>query len=275
MDIIFCIIIFIMGTVFGSFFTLAVYRIPLGLDITHERSFCPNCKHKLTFKDLIPVLSYIFLGGKCRYCGKHIRIRYLCLEILSGLIFLFAYLSFNFKFPEVIEVLQIQKLIEFVSFIFFYITVVLILGIDKENNMIEKHVLVFGIITQSLYMVYLCISNNIDLYRYVMYLGIMLILFIIDTFTLKKKTKSFYFIQILMFLDYILMFVNLKIFSIILIAGLIYSICYKIYKVIKFNFNDETNISKPQENKKIPYAFCLGIVTIIIVIANNFIVYFR
>ena len=43
------ILIFIMGAYFGSFYTLAVYRIPLGLDITHEHSFCPNCKHKLGF----------------------------------------------------------------------------------------------------------------------------------------------------------------------------------------------------------------------------------
>ena len=57
-------IIFIMGTLFGSFFTLAVYRLPLGLDITHEHSFCPNCNSKLKFKDLIPIVSYITLGRK-------------------------------------------------------------------------------------------------------------------------------------------------------------------------------------------------------------------
>ena len=44
-------LIFIIGTLFGSFFTLAVYRIPLGKDITHERSFCPNCNHRLEFLD--------------------------------------------------------------------------------------------------------------------------------------------------------------------------------------------------------------------------------
>ena len=61
-------IIFCIGAVFGSFFTLAVYRIPLGQDITHTHSYCPTCKHKLKFLDLIPILSYTFLGGKCRYC---------------------------------------------------------------------------------------------------------------------------------------------------------------------------------------------------------------
>ncbi len=94
MEIIFGILIFIMGTVFGSFFTLAVYRIPLGIDITHKRSFCPKCNHRLEFIDLIPIFSYIFLKGKCRYCGEKVRIRYLLLEVLSGLVFLFRVFIF-------------------------------------------------------------------------------------------------------------------------------------------------------------------------------------
>ena len=73
------------------FFTLAVYRIPLRQDITHTRSYCPNCNHKLSFWDMIPIFSYIFLGGKCRYCKKEIRIRYLLLEVLSGVVFVLFY----------------------------------------------------------------------------------------------------------------------------------------------------------------------------------------
>ena len=77
-------IIFIIGTFFGSFFTLAVYRIPKKEDILIKHSYCPNCNHKLGFFDLFPVFSYIFLGGKCRYCKDKIRPRYLILELLSG-----------------------------------------------------------------------------------------------------------------------------------------------------------------------------------------------
>ena len=80
-----------MGITFGSFYTLAVYRIPKGQDITHTRSYCPKCNHKLSFWDMIPILSYVFLGGKCRYCGQKIRPRYLMLEVMSGIVFvLFA-----------------------------------------------------------------------------------------------------------------------------------------------------------------------------------------
>ena len=58
--IIFYVLIFIIGTLFGSFSTLAVYRIPLHEDITHKRSFCPKCDHKLSFWDMIPILSYMY-----------------------------------------------------------------------------------------------------------------------------------------------------------------------------------------------------------------------
>ena len=109
-QIIFYILIFCIGTVFGSFFTLAVYRIPLHQDITHKRSYCPNCNHKLSFWDMIPILSYVFLGGKCRYCKKKIRIRYLCLEILTGIVFLLFAMSLNINF----EIINISKLIYFV-----------------------------------------------------------------------------------------------------------------------------------------------------------------
>src|SRR5574344_1035034 len=81
-EIIIYTIIFIIGTMMGSFLTLAVYRIPLKQDITHKRSYCPNCNHRLQFLDLIPIFSYIFLKGKCRYCGNKIRARYILLEIL-------------------------------------------------------------------------------------------------------------------------------------------------------------------------------------------------
>ena len=95
MNLILYILIFMIGTVFGSFFTLAIYRLPLGKDIIHERSFCPNCNHKLRFLDMIPILSYIFLGGKCRYCKNKIKPRYLILEVLSGITFLLFAISLD------------------------------------------------------------------------------------------------------------------------------------------------------------------------------------
>ncbi len=83
---------FIIGTLFGSFFSLANYRIPRKKDIVFTRSFCPKCNHNLGFFDLIPILSYIFHAGKCRYCKDKISIRYPLLEISSGIAFLIIYI---------------------------------------------------------------------------------------------------------------------------------------------------------------------------------------
>ena len=132
MEAIFYILMFCIGSVFGSFFTLAVYRIPLHKDITHERSYCPNCNHKLSFWDMIPILSYIFLGGKCRYCNQKIRIRYLLLEILTGIVFLLFSMSLNISLYPI----DIYGLIYLSISILYLAGIIIIAGIDKERHII-------------------------------------------------------------------------------------------------------------------------------------------
>ncbi len=94
-DIVYMVCFFVIGTLFGSFFTLATYRIPRKQDIMVKRSYCTSCKHELGFFDLIPVLSYVFLGGKCKYCKEKISIRYPLFEIFNGLFFLLTYYLFG------------------------------------------------------------------------------------------------------------------------------------------------------------------------------------
>ena len=129
MDYILYLLIFCIGTVFGSFFTLAVYRIPLRQDITHTRSYCPKCNHKLSFFDMIPILSYCFLGGKCRYCKEKIRPRYLMLEILSGIVFLLFAVSIKLNIFN----LNVQVLAYLIMGLLYISTLFIIAGIDKEN----------------------------------------------------------------------------------------------------------------------------------------------
>ena len=190
---IFYILIFIIGTLFGSFSTLAVYRLPLHQDITHKRSYCPSCNHKLSFFDMIPILSYIFLGGKCRYCGKRIRIRYLLLEILTGSVFLLFAISINTN----LNTLDISKLMYLVVGLLYMSGLIIIAGIDKEKRKINKPILVYEIVVLSLYMIYLYIVEKTNIYRYVIYLLLLLILFIIDTICLKKKEKESYIVEII------------------------------------------------------------------------------
>ena len=73
----------------GSFVACAVYRIPRGISLINPKnSFCPHCKNKLRFFDLIPIFSYIFLCGKCKYCKKAISPKYFLIEIATLLVFL-------------------------------------------------------------------------------------------------------------------------------------------------------------------------------------------
>lgn len=142
MEIILYIIIFIMGTFFGSFFTLAVHRIPKRENITHKHSYCPNCNHKLGFIDLIPVFSYIFLGAKCRYCKEKIRPRYFILEILSG--FLFVIIAYLLG----ISVFNINNItiVNSIFFVLYLCFIIITAGIDKEERQMEKPVVYYRII---------------------------------------------------------------------------------------------------------------------------------
>lgn len=180
---------FIMGTFLGSFFTLAVYRIPIKQDITHERSYCPKCNHKLNFLDLVPVFSYIFLGGKCRYCKEKIRPRYIILELMSGIIFMLYILSLNLDLYNI----QIGDLIK-ILFGMIYIGIFSITaGIDLENIKIEKGIMVFLAITSIIYMLYLYILG-VNMYRYVIYLMIIICLLVID------KVKPSYTLDIITYI---------------------------------------------------------------------------
>ena len=193
LDIIIYIFMFAIGVVLGSFYTLAVYRIPLKQDITHTRSYCPKCNHRLNFFDLIPVLSYIFLGGKCRYCKEKIRPRYLILEVLSGIVFLLFTMCLN------IDILSIEyaKIATLVFGIMFFSTVFIAVGIYKEHKEIQPSVFNFGIISTIIYMVYLYILKE-SIYRYIIYIPLLLLLAILNNS--KKVHKN---VKIVVFITFI------------------------------------------------------------------------
>ena len=75
----------IMGVCIFSFLNVVIYRVPRKLDFVSGRSQCPSCGHMLGAKDLVPVFSWIFLGGKCRYCKSKISPRYSIIEIWGGI----------------------------------------------------------------------------------------------------------------------------------------------------------------------------------------------
>lgn len=115
-DIFLYVMMFIMGSFFGSFFSLAIYRIPKKQDIMVTRSYCPNCNHNLGFFDCFPILSFIFSGGKCRYCSDRISPRYILLEIFNGVIFC-AFLYICYYLLELVYLLPIVVIIYAIAFV--------------------------------------------------------------------------------------------------------------------------------------------------------------
>ena len=182
--------IYIIGVLLGSFFTLAVHRIPKKEDITHVRSYCPKCNHRLNFLDLIPVLSYIFLGGKCRYCHEKIRPRYIILEISSGIVFLLFAMSLNIDIFNI----EINKIATLIFGILFISATILTIGIFKEYKKIEKSILIFGIISEMIYMVYLYTFNVINIYRYIISLVLLVIMLILNLKNEKEILRRIIFI---------------------------------------------------------------------------------
>lgn len=89
------VIIFVTGLLIGSFLNVCIYRIPRDESISYPPSHCTNCTNRIKPYDLIPVVSYIFLRGKCRYCGEKIAIKYPIIELFTGLLFVALYYKYG------------------------------------------------------------------------------------------------------------------------------------------------------------------------------------
>ena len=87
----------VLGLVVGSFLNVLIYRLPLNKSIAFPASHCPKCEHKLKWYDNIPTLSYLILGGKCRYCKEPINPRYLVVELTNAALWLISYKLFGFS----------------------------------------------------------------------------------------------------------------------------------------------------------------------------------
>ncbi len=86
-DIIFYAILFLFGIVIGSFLNVCIYRIPKHEDIVKTRSHCMSCGHTLKWYDMFPLFSYLFLRGRCRYCGAKLSVQYPLIEALNGILY--------------------------------------------------------------------------------------------------------------------------------------------------------------------------------------------
>ena len=104
------------GLVLGSFYNVVIYRYQAGISIIRPRSHCPHCKKILKTADLVPVFSYLFLRGRCRYCHKAISFRYTAVELCSAAIFMAAFWRFGFS-PDLLKYIPLFSILLIISLI--------------------------------------------------------------------------------------------------------------------------------------------------------------
>ena len=91
------IIVFIFGSIWGSFSNVCIHRIPENTSVIKGRSHCPSCKKKINWFDNIPLLSFIILKAKCRSCSAKISSKYFLVELISALSFVLIFYLYSFS----------------------------------------------------------------------------------------------------------------------------------------------------------------------------------
>jgi len=134
--------VFIFGLCIGSFLNCAIYRLEKKKNLK-GRSFCPHCKHPLSWLDLFPVFSFLFLRGRCRYCKKNISWQYPAVELATGLVFLLI-----FVFANDFSIFGLINL----SFLFYVVSALVVIFVyDLKHYIIPDKVLFPAIIITFLY----------------------------------------------------------------------------------------------------------------------------
>jgi len=110
--------LFAIGTVFGSFLNVCIYRVPRGKSIVFPGSHCTSCGHPIPFYDNIPIVSYLLLKGRCRFCKSKISVKYPIVELLTGGVFLATFVRFGWS-VELISACVLFSLLIIVAFIDF------------------------------------------------------------------------------------------------------------------------------------------------------------
>lgn len=132
METLYIIIFFIFGSVMGSFYYVIATRLSKNLSIVSPPSHCENCNHNLRWYELIPIISYIIQGGKCRKCKSVIPISYLLMEICTGVLFAVCYHVFDLSLDLVTSLIFVSSLI-------------IIIISDIEYMIILDEVLIFAV----------------------------------------------------------------------------------------------------------------------------------
>lgn len=193
MEIYYVIVLFVFGTIFGSFYNVVGDRVADGKSIIYPPSHCPKCKHRLTPLELVPIFSYLFQGGKCKNCKCKIPLFHPLYEIFVGLLFMFSYISFGFTGDFVIA-------LTFVSML------AIIIVSDYYYMIIPDEILIFFGVTLALEVL---LINGIDAFGIsllsgIISFGVMFLIKLFGDFIFKTESMGGGDIKLLFFLGFIL-----------------------------------------------------------------------
>lgn len=204
--------LFALGTILGSFYNVVAYRLPKGESIIYPSSHCPNCGHKLKPWELIPIFSFLLQRGKCTNCKTKISWFYPLSEIICGILFVLAYLSFGISLELIIALTFISMLIIVVLSDYYYMII--------EDSVL----IIFGI----LLLVEIFMINGLDVLIISLKNGliafiIMLVLKLFGDFIFKKESMGGGDIK-LMFIIGMMIGWNMSIITIFLSAVLAFPV---------------------------------------------------
>lgn len=177
MNILYLIIFFILGLLMGSFFTVVGSRLPRGEAFITNRSYCDKCHHELSLLDMIPLISILFLRGRCRYCKAKIDELSSYMEFFTGILFALAFYAFGFSWNLLVALGIVAMLI-------------IISVSDISYLIIPDEVLIFF---SGFFLILKCLSDGvvaslISIVSGICLFSIMYLIMIIGNFLFKKES---------------------------------------------------------------------------------------
>ncbi|MCX5711848.1 MAG: prepilin peptidase, partial [Candidatus Omnitrophica bacterium] len=127
------IFVFLFGSIVGSFLNVCIHRMPLEESVVWPRSHCPKCKKRIPGYDNIPFLSFILLGGKCRFCKEKISLRYPLVELLTAVMFLLFFNRYGLSY-------------EFIMYALFGAGLIIATFVDIKHRIIPDEISIGGIV---------------------------------------------------------------------------------------------------------------------------------
>ena len=169
------IMVALFSIMIGSFYNVCIHRMIKGESIVYPSSYCPNCGHPLVPLDLVPILSYVFLLGRCRYCKSKISLRYPMVEIITPILSILLYNTYGLS-------------LQFVGYFIFAGILIIVTFIDIRQQIIPNQMIIIGLISGMLFSLINITTGFLDaLLGLILGSGSLLMIALISLLIFKKQ----------------------------------------------------------------------------------------